>query len=216
MYFHEKPTIVAINWEGIEAHAEGMLYSANPYAADPFKRALWSKGWSDGQHKRAKPETAFDAYWIVDDVLDGQTKEGFQLFYGCPFRAVGTRQGEFLQLCLALAAVSDGEPVYRVKLARRHGVHSVKLIREAEKGDTKNSRFKPLIVRDPAKAFDQAKTVWEELVITALEEQGELDRSDAQSVLEVKSVLADTLYEGRTDPANAAAQILRRAVRQPA
>jgi len=216
MYFHEKPTIVAIKWEGFEAHAEGMLYSANPYAADPFKRALWSKGWSDGQHKRAKPETAFDAYWIVDDVLDGQTKEGFQLFYGCPFRAIGTKQGEFLQLGLALAAVSDGEPVYRVKLARRHGDHSVKLIREAGQGETRNPGFKPLIVRDPAKAFDQAKTVWEELVITALEEQGGLDRSDAQSVLEAKSVLADTLYEGKIEPTNAAAQILGQAVPQPA
>jgi hypothetical protein len=152
MNFHEKPAIVAINWEGFEAHAEGMLYSANPYAADPFKRALWSKGWSDGQHKRPKPETAFDAYWIVDDVLDGQTKEGFQLFYGCPFRAVGTKQGEFLQLGLALAAVSEGEPVYRVKLARRHGDHSVKLIREAGPGDKKNAAAQILEQAAPATA----------------------------------------------------------------
>lgn len=216
MNFHEEPAVVAINWEGFEAHAEGVPYSANPYAADPFKRALWSKGWSDGQYKRPKPETAFDAYWIVDDVLDGQRKEGFQLFYGCPFRAVGTKQGEFLHLGLALAAVSKGEAVYRVKLARRHGDHSVKLIREAGQGDTKNSRRRRLSVREPSKAFDLAKTIWEELVVRRLQNEGDLIRSDAQSVLNANCVLVDTLYQSNVRANKAAAQIQQQVALHPA
>jgi len=130
MHFNEKPEVVAINWEGFVAHGDAIPYSANPHTGDLFKRALWSKGWGDAQQKRHAPETAFDAYWIVDDVLDGQTKEGFQVYYGCPFRAVGTKQGEYDQLGLAIAGIPENEPAYRVKLARRHGEHSVALIRK--------------------------------------------------------------------------------------
>lgn len=132
MHQNEKPEYVAINWEGFEAHADGTRYAANPYMADPFKRALWSKGWSDGQQGRLKPETAFDGYWIVDDVLDERPNEGFQVYFGCPFRFIGTKQSEYLRLGQALASVPKTEAVYRVKLARRHGQHSVRLLRQAE------------------------------------------------------------------------------------
>lgn len=208
MHFNEKPEVVAINWEGFEAHSEGIPYAANPYSAAPFQRALWSKGWCDGQHGRRAPETAFDAYWIVDDVLDGQTKEGFQAYFGCPFRAIGSKQGEYAQLALALAGSPAGEAVYRVKLARRHGQHSVTLIRTPGKPANENSRHSAAAIHDAAKAFDQAKITWEGAVVAALEEQGDLDHSDAQSVLDVKVVMADTLYLENVAPQKAAAQIL--------
>lgn len=215
MQSNEKPEVVAINWEGFEAHAEGIPYATNPYRAEPFKRALWSKGWCDGQHGRPAPETAFDAYWIVDDVMDGQTKEGFQVYFGCPFRAIGAKQGEYGQLGLALASVTATEAVYRVKLARRHGEHSVTLIRNA--GETKKGRARlgGRAIYDPAKAFDQPKITWEGLMIKALEDHGGLDRSDAQSVLEVHITLADALYQNGERAEVAAAKILVQPVHQP-
>jgi hypothetical protein len=142
MHFNEKTEVVAINWEGFTAHCDGIPYYAIPHASELFKRALWSKGWSDAQQKRHAPETAFDAYWIVDDVLDGQTKEGFQVYYGCPFRAVGTKQGEYAQLGLALVGIPENEAAYRVKLARRHGEHSVALIRKPQEAGRAAQPFK--------------------------------------------------------------------------
>jgi hypothetical protein len=171
MHFNEKPEVVAINWEGFEARAEGVSYAVNPYATDPFKRALWSKGWCDREHGRLAPETAFDAYWIVDDALDGRAREGFQVFYGCPFRAIGTRQGEHLQLGLALASVPEAEPVYRVRLARRHGKHSVVHIRGANGTAKGRVERNTLAIRDPGKVFDQTKVTWESELVTALEKQ---------------------------------------------
>ena len=216
MQFNEKPEVVAINWQGYTAHCDGIPYYANPHASDLFKRALWSKGWSDAQQKRHAPETAFDAYWIVDDVLDGQTKEGFQVYYGCPFRAVGTKQGEYAQLGMALVGIPENEAAYRVKLARRHGEHSVTLIRKPQEAGSGKPRKSSSAIRNPAKVFDQEKITWEGQVITAVEEQGQVDHSDAQGILEVQIALADTLYIEKVAPEKVAAQILahpqRRAV----
>ena len=216
MHFNEKPEVVAINWEGFAAHGEGISYSANPHASDLFKRALWSKGWSDAQQKRHTPETAFDAYWIVDDVLDGQTKEGFQVYYGCPFRAVGTKQGEYAQLGLALAGIPENEAAYRVKLARRHGEHSVALLHKpGEPAGGKARRSMPAI-QDPAKAFDQEKITWEGQVIAAMEEQGQINHSDAQGILEIQIALVDNLYIEKFAPEQTAAQVLAHPKRQAA
>jgi hypothetical protein len=216
MHFNEKPEVVAINWEGFEARAEGVSYAVNPYATDPFKRALWSKGWCDREHGRLAPETAFDAYWIVDDALDGRAREGFQVFYGCPFRAIGTRQGEHLQLGLALASVPEAEPVYRVRLARRHGKHSVVHIRGANGTAKGRVERNTLAIRDPGKVFDQTKVTWESELVTALEKHGELDHSDAASLHEVHFVLAETLFNHGTDPGNTARQILAQPIRKQA
>ena len=208
MHFNEKPEVVAINWEGFTAHRDGIPYYANPHASDLFKRALWSKGWSDAQQERHAPETAFDAFWIVDDVLDGQTKEGFQVYYGCPFRAVGTKQGEYAQLGLALMGIPENEAAYRVKLARRHGEHSVALIRKPQEAGSGKRRKSSPAIQNPAKVFDQEKITWEGLVIAAMEEQGQIDHSDAQGILEVQIALADTLYIEKVAPEKVAAQIL--------
>lgn len=207
MNSNEKPHIVAVNWEGFQAQVEGTAFAANPYGADPFKRALWSKGWSDSFNGRQKPETAFEGYWIVDDTLDGQTKEGFQVFYGCPFRAIGTKQGEYAQLGLALASVPAIETVYRVKLARRHGEHSVALIRIGD-GSTAKCRRTGEVVLDPEKAFDQAKISWECALVAAMVEQAQIDNSDAQSIHEVHVALADDMYRKRTAAADAARALL--------
>lgn len=184
MHFNEKPHIAAVNWEGFQARSEGIAFAANPYAADPFKRALWSKGWSDSFNGRLTPETAFDGFWIVDDVLDGQTKEGFQVFYGCPFRAIGTKQGEFALFGLALASVPEIEAVYRVKLARRHGEHSVALIRTSG-GSKGNVRKTGGAVLNLEKAFDQTIISWEGDRVAEIIEQTKIDNSDAQSIHEV-------------------------------
>jgi hypothetical protein len=216
MRFNEKPEVVAINWEGFTAHCDGIPYYANPHASDLFKRALWSKGWSDAQQKRHAPETAFDAYWIVDDVLDGQTKEGFQVYYGCPFRAVGTKQGEYAQLGLALVGIPENEAAYRVKLARRHGEHSVALIRKPQEAGSGKRRKSSPAIQNPAKVFDQEKITWEGQVITAMEEQGQIDHSDAQSILDVQIALADTLYIEKVAPEKVAAQILAHPQRRSA
>lgn len=214
MHFNEKPEVVAINWEGFAAHGEGIPYSANPHASDLFKRALWSKGWSDAQQKLHAPETAFDAYWIVDDVLDGQAKEGFQLYYGCPFRAIGTKQGEYAQLGLALAGIPQDEIAYRVKLARRHGEHSVAIIRRPGESGSVKSRRSTLAIQDPAKAFDQEKITWEGQVIAAMEELGQIDHSNAQGILEVQIAFADELYIEKVAPEKVAAQVLADPKRQ--
>lgn len=210
MHLNEKPEVVAINWEGFTAHHDGIPYSANPHAGDLFKRALWAKGWSDAQQKRHAPDTAFDAYWVVDDVLDGQTKEGFQVYYGCPFRAVGTKQGEYSQLGLALASIHESEATYRVKLARRHGEHSVTLIRMPGEAKSGKPRRSTPTIRNPAKAFDQERISWEGHVIAALEAQGQIDHSDAQGILEAQIAFADELYIERVTPVEVAARILAR------
>ncbi|CAN7631656.1 hypothetical protein [Massilia sp. LjRoot122] len=184
MHFNEKPHIVAVNWEGFQAQGEGIAFAANPYAADPFKRALWSKGWSDSSNGRPAPETAFEGFWIVDDVLDGQAKEGFQVFYGCPFRAIGTKQGEFALLGLALASVPEIEAVYRVKLARRHGEHSVALIRTSG-GSNGNVRKTGRADLNPEKAFDQTIISWEGDRVAEIMEQKQIDNSEAQGIHEV-------------------------------
>jgi hypothetical protein len=207
MHKHENPAVVAVNWEGFFAQQAGDAYSSNPYMPDPFKRAVWSKGWSDGRAGLLKPETAFDAYFIVDDALDGHSKEGYQVFYGCPHRAIGAKQGEFLQLGDARRSINSGEPVYRVKLARRHGEHSVTLMAPLTAG-SRHPRPRAVALHDPAKVFDQAKITWEGNVIEELETQGSLNRSDAQSVFEVNIVLADGLYHDETEPVKAATAIL--------
>lgn len=213
MNFNEKPHIVAVNWEGFQAHAEGTAFAANPYGSDPFKRALWSKGWSDSFNGHPTPETAFEGYWIVDDTLDGQTKEGFQVFYGCPFRAIGTKQGQFLQLGLALASVPATEAVYRVRLARRHGEHSVALIRTAG-GITAKCRRIGEVVLNPEKAFDQAKISWESDLVAAMVEQAQIDNSDAQSIHEVHAARADDMYHRGTAAVDAASALLSEPIKK--
>lgn len=77
-----------------------------------------------------------DAYFIVDDWCDSLNREGFAVFYGDPFTATGTLAREFRRLGEAVAYVSKHtdtthpphERGYRVRLARRHGSHSVTVI----------------------------------------------------------------------------------------
>lgn len=68
------------------------------------------------------------AYFVVDDVCESLMKEGFAIFYGDPRTATGVRVAERETLREALQYcgrhVTKDETVYRVKLARRHGVHS--------------------------------------------------------------------------------------------
>jgi len=209
MQKHENPAVVAVNWEGFLAQQAGAAYVSNPYIADPFKRAVWSKGWTDASAGLLKPETAFDAFFIVDDVLQGQSGEGYQVFYGCPHRAIGAKHSEFLQFGDAQRSIHEDEPVYRVKLARRHGEHSVTLMAPLASTGGRQPRPRAVALRDPAKVFDQAKIMWEGSVIEELEAQGDLDHSDAQSLFEVNVVLADGLYHDQVQPKEAAASILK-------
>lgn len=209
MQNHENPAVVALNWEGFLAQQAGDASVSNPHMADPFKRAVWSKGWTDASAGLPKPETAIDAFFIVDDALEGQSKEGFQVFFGCPHRAIGAKHGEFLQLGDARRSINEGEPVYRVKLARRHDKHSVTLMAPLTSGGGRRPRHQTIALHDPAKVFDQAKILWEGNVIQELETQGDLENSDAQSVFEVKIMLADGLYHDKAGPKEAAAAILR-------
>ena len=106
-------------------------------------------------------------------------------------------------------SIDDGEPVYRVKLARRHGKHSVTLLAPLDTAGGSRLRHRAVALPDPAKVFDQAKVMWEGSVIEELEAQGHLDHSDARSVFEVRAVLADGLYHNRAEPKDAAAAILK-------
>jgi hypothetical protein len=208
MQNHENPAVVAVNWEGFLAQQAGAAFVSNPHMADPFKRAVWLKGWTDARAGLPKPETAIDAFFIVDDVLEGQSTEGFQVFFGCPHRAIGAKHGEFLRLGDARRSIKKGEPVYRVKLARRHGEHSVMLMAPLAFGGGCRPRHRTIALHDPAKVFGQVKILWEGSVIQELEAQGDLDNSDAQSLFEVNIVLADGLYHDKTGPKEAAAAIL--------
>lgn len=67
-------------------------------------------------------------YFIVDDVISESGCEGFCLMHGDPHEARGFIQHESRTLRECLARVPAGETVYRVRLARRHGTHTVKLI----------------------------------------------------------------------------------------
>lgn len=124
-----KPEYVSVNWEGFSAQRDGIPFAKNPYGAGDIKRSLWSKGWQDGEGGKLKPESSYDCYWIVDDVLNNSSKEGYQVYFGCPFTAIGVLQSEHLLRREALHAVPANEEVYRVMLARRHHKHSVTLLR---------------------------------------------------------------------------------------
>ena len=71
-----------------------------------------------------------EAYYVVDDVLTNSSKEGFVVMYGDPMQAVGTNQFEAktLRECKAYLRrhTTPNEPVYRVRVARRHGKFSCK------------------------------------------------------------------------------------------
>jgi hypothetical protein len=69
-----------------------------------------------------------DVYWVVDDCIDASGHEGYELLRGNPYSTVGVRIHAARRLHTVLAKVPHGEKVYRVRLARRHGTHSVKLI----------------------------------------------------------------------------------------
>lgn len=71
-------------------------------------------------------------YFIVDDVIDERGTEGYEVLHGHAFSAIGVSafKSKLYGDCLDYVkkrTVPD-EPVYRVKLARRHKVPSVKLI----------------------------------------------------------------------------------------
>lgn len=75
-----------------------------------------------------------NAYFIVDDMMYSRNREGFGVMYGDPYTAIGTLREEFTTLREAKNYVervkAEGEVYYRVFLARRHGMHKVKPIRE--------------------------------------------------------------------------------------
>jgi hypothetical protein len=209
MKLTEKPEIVAINWEGFEAHTAGLSYAANPYFGDLFKRALWGKGWVDGKSGRLAPETDYgNTYWIVDDCLDESREEGFQIFHGCPFRALGVKQGEYRTYGAALASIPADEVVFRVKLARRHGQHSVTRIGRAGGPGIEGKKARAAIVQDADKAFDKARITWEADLITELEIAGGMTTSDAISLLEVKLGKVDEMYIENVTAAAAAQTLL--------
>ena len=124
-----KPEYVSVNWEGFSAQRVGVPFANNPYGAGDIKRSLWSKGWQDGEGGKLKPESSYECYWIVDDVLTNSSREGYQVYFGCPFTAIGVLQSEHLLRREALHAIPASEEVYRVTLARRHHNHSVTLLR---------------------------------------------------------------------------------------
>lgn len=130
----EKPEYVSVNWEGFSAQRDGIPFANNPYGAGDIKRSLWSKGWQDGKDGMLKPESSYDCYWIVDDVLTNSSKEGYQVYFGCPFTAIGVLQSEHLLRREALHTIPANEEVYRVMLARRHHNHSVTLLRPGKGG----------------------------------------------------------------------------------
>jgi hypothetical protein len=72
------------------------------------------------------------AYFVVDDVIDEAGHEGYEVLHGNPFEATGFSQFKSLRFADCVAhikkRVTKDEPVYRVKLARRHKDPSVKLI----------------------------------------------------------------------------------------
>lgn len=78
----------------------------------------------------AKP---MEAYFIVDDWCENLGCVGFVVHYGNPYTAIGTRQSECRLYHDATAYVAAhttaDETAYRVRLARRHGEHSVKPIK---------------------------------------------------------------------------------------
>jgi hypothetical protein len=74
-----------------------------------------------------------NVYFIVDDAMQNRNREGFGVMFGNPLTAVGTFQDEFITLREARAYAkkrAGGAPIYRVFLARRHGVHKVVELRE--------------------------------------------------------------------------------------
>ena len=77
-----------------------------------------------------------NAYFIIDDWCDDLHREGFVLMHGNPSDAIGTTQGEFRFLYEAIdkaaRSMVEREPLYRVKLARRHGTHSVRVLQGDE------------------------------------------------------------------------------------
>ena len=117
--------LVSISWEGFLDHRSGVGIRDNPYANSPLKSAVWAKGWNDAASCKPRPEDAIEAYFIIDDALDEKRGEGFLVYFGCPHQAIGVKHGEYRQLAEAKRSIPAGEAVYRVKLARRHGKHSV-------------------------------------------------------------------------------------------
>jgi hypothetical protein len=75
----------------------------------------------------------------------------------------------------------------------QHGGQSVALIRNPQEAGTRKPRRGAQAMRNPAKAFDKAKNTWEEQVIAAMEEQSQIDHSEAHSILEVQVALASNL-----------------------
>jgi hypothetical protein len=64
-------------------------------------------------------------YFIVDDCIDERGTEGFALIYGDPWTAVGVSLHVSRSIKDLRARVPEDEPLFRVRLARRHGWHSV-------------------------------------------------------------------------------------------
>lgn len=95
------------------------MTTATPFLTAPFLTVL-----------RAISRPEHDSYFVIDDVIGHRGREGYVVLYGNPHTACGTRCGEFLRLreaCQYLRAHMDpGEQAYRVRLARRHGTHSVR------------------------------------------------------------------------------------------
>lgn len=76
------------------------------------------------------PVTLDNAYFIVDDVINERGDEGYEVLFGNPRLATGFKDSVHLLLRDAVAAVPKDEPIYRVKLQRRHGVPSCEVLRK--------------------------------------------------------------------------------------
>lgn len=107
---------------------------AAPAAPGPLNQAI--DAWMEEEEaarveaeeeRRAAGERP-SVYFVVDDVIDEAGREGFELMHGDAQTATGysVHRGHTLSECIA--RVPAGDPVYRVKLARRHGEFSCKLI----------------------------------------------------------------------------------------
>lgn len=64
-------------------------------------------------------------YYIIDDCIDTSGTEGFVLMFGDPWTAIGVERYFARSIKELRGKVPEGEPLFRVRLARRHGEHSV-------------------------------------------------------------------------------------------
>jgi hypothetical protein len=73
----------------------------------------------------------FDLYYIIDDCIDAKGTEGFVLMLGNPWTAIGADRGVARSIKELRCKVPDDEALFRVRLARRHGKHTVERINGA-------------------------------------------------------------------------------------